>query len=343
MPLPSSHSCFQYYDVIMMSSFIITTSQAITITYINHNSSLHIIITCSLSNIILFHISNAHFLVAILYQTKVSMHPGILLPPTRPPTDVTIFQRWRNHILLTLLVETSEAIRLGFSAITPALITRWFIVVFGILLGGNGVYLLHWISKKLMEHYPMLSCVLAFILVVCGPTISPIPLTPLTACDSLVKRITLTIGYVSICYGLPKLHLDGTILEAGSGISTLSSHQILCIMSGLWHMDRGDYNFRWVRNDSHTLIDSARSTRSDEMGGQSQSHDHDHVDLSAVISDELLQCMSHYLLLFHFQATAGIGICWAAFEVYSNTVFFWGMAAYAGVHCCLYYVFKSRH
>jgi len=185
----------------------------------------------------------------------------------------------------------------------------------------------------------MLSCVLAFILVVCGPSICPIPLTPLTACDTLVQRVTLAIGYISICYGLPKLQLDGTILEAASGITTLSSHQILCIISGVWLMDRGDYNFRWVRNDAQALVDSASSTstRSD------QSQSHDHVDLSAVISDELLQCMTQYLLLFHFQAAAGIGICWAGFEVYSNTVFFWGMAIYGVVHCCIFYVFKSRH
>lgn len=246
-------------------------------------------------------------------------------PQTRPPTDVTTFQRWKDHILLTLLKETSDAIRLT-SAISISLVTRWAVVVPGILLGGNAVYLLQWIATKLMEFSSILSYMIASLMVLIGPTFCP-PLTPLTGCESWIHRILFTIGYLVICYMLPKLKLLLQLEGSGFGyaIVSLSSHQILCIMAGVWHMDRGDYNFRWVRNDSQRLVDQSN-------------------DDSSGISGELWQCITTYLLLFHFQAAIGIGVCWATFEVYSNAVFFWGIAVYGLVHffvCAMAYAFGA--
>lgn len=250
----------------------------------------------------------------------------------RPPTNLTTVERWKSHILLILLMETSDAIRGLASAITPALFTRWTIVVLGILVGGNGVYLFHWIATKLMLLSSILSYILASLMIISGGIFLP-PLTPMTGCDSWAKRIACTIGYFVICYMLPKMKLEGNGIGIRHVIASLSSHQILCIMSGLWHMDRGDYNFRWVRNDSQMLIDQAMNRSQPRQENQTQTHADN--DLSG-ISDELLQRMTNYLLLYHFQAAIGIGVFWAAFEVYSKTVFFWGIAVYGFVHFSIY-------
>jgi hypothetical protein len=157
---------------------------------------------------------------------------------------------------------------------------------------------------------------------------------------------------------LPKIELkclgtgngigDGiSIKVVGHAIASLSSHQILCIMSGIWHMDRGDYNFRWVRDESQMRIDQAMHTISQtrqENHHRTQSvaaaHDADN-DMNdggrnSNISDEVVQRLTQNLLLFHFQAAIGIGVFWAAFEVYSKTVFFWGIAIHGLVHFSIY-------
>ena len=275
------------------------------------------------------------------------------------PTNITVLERWKNHILIILLKETSDAIRLTSSSITPALITRWTIVIFGILVGGNGVYLFHWIASKLMllSAVNVSSSILTLLMVLSGGIFLP-NLTPLTGCDSWIKRISCTIGYLVICYMLPKIELkclgtgngigDGiSIKVVGHAIASLSSHQILCIMSGIWHMDRGDYNFRWVRDESQMRIDQAMHTISQtrqENHHRTQSvaaaHDADN-DMNdggrnSNISDEVVQRLTQNLLLFHFQAAIGIGVFWAAFEVYSKTVFFWGIAIHGLVHFSIY-------
>jgi hypothetical protein len=65
-------------------------------------------------------------------------------------------QRWRKHILFVGLFEdTSRVLQDGRNAITPALLSTWFVVIVGILLGGNGINFVYYVTKNLLDFAPM--------------------------------------------------------------------------------------------------------------------------------------------------------------------------------------------
>jgi hypothetical protein len=215
--------------------------------------------------------------------------------------------RWRHHILLDLLLETSDAIRIGTtSAITPALLTRWFVVILGILAGGNTFFLVQWLSMKISEYINMVIVyILAISLILIGPDIFP-PLTPLNGCESIYKRILYTIALFILekCkYYLPCLH-------------SWSFEKCLFTISGLWHLDTADYDYRQTQHEALRRI-SERSQN----------------DMS---SEDILQDAVYVFLSYFFEAGAGIGMLWATMNVYSGTIFFWAFVSYASVNAVIY-------
>jgi len=250
--------------------------------------------------------------------------------PSRQPT---ILKRWRQHILLVGLFEdTSRVLSNGRNAITPALVSTWFIVIFGVLIGGNGVNFVHWITIKLMNFSPMLDYVLLISVILAGPDFLP-PLTPMNGSENLINRIVwsclyfghywLTNSYYILGGGIngssnSKLEEEDNE-EKISGQSlmklalSLSSFQLLSIISGIWHTDQGDYNYKRTQRDFHNYY------RSRGRG----------------INDNHLIDVSRYLMMYQFQAACGIGIFWATFEVYSKIVFLYVFIGFFLINVCV--------
>lgn len=262
--------------------------------------------------------------------TRTSLHPlqrneqGEVMESTStssrrpiPKEQDGFVTRWRHHILINLLLETSDVIRIGtISAIEPAMLTKWFVVISGILIGGNALYLVQWLSIKISEY---LNIILVYILGICviwmGPDMLP-PLTPLNGCESIYQRILFTIALwiLEKCkWSLPILH-------------SWSLDKCLFTISGLWHLDRADYEFRKIQRETLTRI----SERNNSVG-----QDHDMGSSSSSVED-ILQGVAHVLLSYCFQAGAGIGMLWASMNVYSGNCFFWSFVFYGSINALIY-------
>jgi hypothetical protein len=216
-----------------------------------------------------------------------------------------IFNRWCNHLILNFLLETSDAIRIGTSAINPPMLTRWFVIFSGILIGGNGVIFLQWAFMKLSEYSEWIAYLLAASLIFLGPDAIP-PLTPLNGCESMSRRFVCTVAFI----GLEKMKSNIPIVHSWSCTTSLF------VISGLWHMDRADYDFR-----------QAHRATLDMMRQHSQN------------SEEMMQGIVHVFLQYYFQAGAGIGMLWAVLNVYTSSIFFWSIVIYGGINAVIYYLY----
>mmetsp|Transcript_38873 Transcript_38873/g.39273 ORF Transcript_38873/g.39273 Transcript_38873/m.39273 type:complete len:223 (+) Transcript_38873:23-691(+) len=211
--------------------------------------------------------------------------------------------------------------------------STWFIVIFGVLVGGNGVNFVDWITIKLINFSPMLDYVLLISVILAGPDFLP-PLTPMNGSENLINRIVwsclyfghywLTNSYYVLDGGInggTKSELEeeedneeknfGQILIKGA--LSLSSFQLLSIISGIWHTDQGDYNYKRTQRDFHNYY------RSRGTG----------------INDNHLIDVSRYLMMYQFQAACGIGIFWATFEVYSKTVLLYAFIGFFVINVCV--------
>mmetsp|Transcript_8178 Transcript_8178/g.15391 ORF Transcript_8178/g.15391 Transcript_8178/m.15391 type:complete len:265 (-) Transcript_8178:199-993(-) len=245
-------------------------------------------------------------------NTTTQENLGGLQSTSRPIIKDDFVTRWRHHILLGLLLETSDAIRIGMaSAISPVMLTRWFVVISGILIGGNGLFIVEWLSIKLSEYIHVLFVyILAIALILIGPDLFP-PLTPMNGCESIYKRILYTVALFILekCkHNLPIIHL-------------WSFEKCLFTISGLWHLDSADYDFRQTQRETLRIL----SESSDSLGRSG--------DMS---SDDILQSVAHVLLSYYFEAGAGIGMLWASMNVYSCSVFFWALVIYGSVNGVIY-------
>mmetsp|Transcript_6199 Transcript_6199/g.11879 ORF Transcript_6199/g.11879 Transcript_6199/m.11879 type:complete len:296 (-) Transcript_6199:61-948(-) len=202
----------------------------------------------------------------------------------RGPPPEQLHLRWRNHLLIKSLREISTVIQRGRAAIDPSTLMRWFMLPTGATVGGLSVHLVKTIMNKLSDYLPtILLYILAIIIVVGGSDILP-PLTLANGCESLVDRLKWTALIVFIHYAryLPDLL---------KGHEAPSSFDALMIISGLWHIDRGDYNYRmfsWV-------CYSRRENSLSEVN----------------LGDTIMT-----LFLYHFQTAAGVGMLWAVGGVY---------------------------
>ena len=247
-------------------------------------------------------------------------------------------QRWRKHILFVGLFEdTSRVLQDGRNAITTALLSTWFVVIFGILLGGNGINFVYYVTKNLLDFAPMwLDSILIMIIIIAGPDFLP-PLTPMNGCENIRNRIIWSFLYFGhywlmnvYHYDVPnnELDVDEEKLAGGGGggtsiitqivayILALSSFQILSIISGIWHMDQGDYFYRQTQHNFQHVF------RSRGSGGTPSNE------------DELIN-ISRCLMMYQFEAACGIGIFWATFEVYSTTVFLYVFIGFFVMNVCI--------
>jgi hypothetical protein len=98
-----------------------------------------------------------------------------------------------------------------------------------------------------------------------------------------------------------------------SYILALSSFQIFSIISGIWHMDQGDYFYRKTQHNFHNYFRSRGISPND---------------------NELIDA-SRYLMMYQFEAACGIGIFWATFEIYSTTVFIYVFIGFFVMNICI--------
>ena len=225
----------------------------------------------------------------------------------RGPPPEQWYLRWRNHLLINSLREASAMIQAGRAEIDPSTFMRWFILPIGAIMGGFSVNLVKVIMDKLDYYLPtVLFYILGIIVVLGGPDILP-PLTLVNGCESLMDRVKWTALFIFINYAqyLPDLL---------KGHEATSSFNVMMIISGLWHIDRGDYNYKmftWIcsnRSEYHLSEDNVKETL-------------------------------HKMALYHFQAAAGVGMLWAVFGVYSPGAFFQALVIYSAanlsIYCCL--------
>jgi hypothetical protein len=260
-------------------------------------------------------------------NTPTNNHPLQQQQRIPPSFSLSTLKRWRKHILFVgLFKDTSRVLRDGRDAITPALMSTWFIVIFGILLGGNGINFVYYITKKLMDFAPMwLDSILLMIVILAGPDFLP-PLTPMNGCEYIKNRIIWSFLYFGH-YWLMNIHYlpDGSTNKSELGenqvdeeklvsyILALSSFQIFSIISGIWHMDQGDYFYRKTQHNFHNYFRSRGISPND---------------------NELIDA-SRYLMMYQFEAACGIGIFWATFEIYSTTVFIYVFIGFFVMNICI--------
>ena len=84
----------------------------------------------------------------------------------------------------------------------------------------------------------------------------------------------------------------------------------MMIVSGLWHIDRGDYNNKkyqliFVRNLDHAM------------------------------DEENIGNTLNFLILDYFRCAAGVGMLWAGFDVYSLATFSKVLLGYTGIQLLL--------
>mmetsp|Transcript_32888 Transcript_32888/g.60659 ORF Transcript_32888/g.60659 Transcript_32888/m.60659 type:complete len:293 (-) Transcript_32888:45-923(-) len=222
----------------------------------------------------------------------------------RGPPPEQLHLRWRNHLLLKSLREVSIVIQRGRAAIDPSTLMRWFMLPTGATVGGVSVHLVKIIMNKLSDYLPtVLLYILAIIIVVGGPDILP-PLTLANGCESLVDRLKWTALIVFIHYAryLPDLL---------KGHEATSSFDVLMIISGLWHIDRGDYNFKMFSWECYSRRENSLSEGN--------------------LGDTIMT-----LFLYHFQTATGVGMLWAVGGVYSFGAFSMIILLYIAV-CLIHY------
>mmetsp|Transcript_3450 Transcript_3450/g.8765 ORF Transcript_3450/g.8765 Transcript_3450/m.8765 type:complete len:283 (-) Transcript_3450:1890-2738(-) len=223
------------------------------------------------------------------------------------------YRRWKNHMIIRSLNEVSNLIQHGIVSIDidslPATLVRWCVLPMGTILGGFGVHLARYIINMIVYYLPMsLVYIILAIVVLGGPDILP-PLTLANGQERLIDRLKWTAPFTFIHYShyLPEL-LKGYELP-------LSSYNIMAFMSGIWHFDRGDYN--------HAKF-------SHELGCNDRMREY-------FMREENINTMTQQMMLFHFQAAAGVGMVWAACGIYSFTAFFMALALLVVVHFFVYY------
>ena len=203
------------------------------------------------------------------------------------------YKRWRRHLILVALQELSAVLQHGWSAMDISTVMRWFMLPIGCIMGGFAVSLVEIIVAKLESYLSQwVLCIIVIGVILGGPDLLP-PLTLANGCESLMDRLKWTTVFALFHY------IRDYLPEP---MQSISSFNFIFIISGIWHFDRGDYNynfFSWV------------------CANRTQALSQDNVKITV-----------QSLALYHFQAAAGVGMLWAAFGVYSFGAFFKALLLY---------------
>ena len=100
-------------------------------------------------------------------------------------------------------------------------------------------------------------------------------------------------------------------------LQSISSFNFIFIISGIWHFDRGDYNYK--------MFSWVCANRTEQA-----------------LSQDNVKRTVQSLALYHFQAAAGVGMLWAAFGVYSFGAFFKALLLYIAFQFFTRFCFGGR-
>lgn len=223
--------------------------------------------------------------------------------------SIRFIERWRNHFLIDFFHEISQIIRQNeTSAITSLFLFRISISVLGVIIGGNTVYLIQILNDKTKTYSAILYYILMAIVILIGPDLFFFPpVTPLNGCT----------------------HLNTRLQFAAACLIIAPSYNAMCIISGLWHIDRGDINFRNLDNETQDTLNQIQGLRNVE-------HFNYHRE-EQLIRNRATISLTYCL----FRAMFGVGMAWAGAEIYSSAVFLWAMAFYIATQVICFMVSKQ--
>ena len=137
--------------------------------------------------------------------------------------------RWRNHLLINTWQDMLAILQDETKALDPrTLVMNFAVLPMGVIFGGFAVGGVRWALECLLFYLPVW-CVYAvgLVIVLGGPDLLP-PLTLMNGCEELIHRIIWT----SIVAGWYYF------------INENNAYKYIMIVSAIWHIDRGDYNYK---------------------------------------------------------------------------------------------------
>lgn len=209
---------------------------------------------------------------------------------------IQFIERWRNHFLIDFFKEISEIIRRNeTSAITTLFLFRISISVLGVILGGNTVYLIQILNDKTKTYSAILYYIFMAIVILIGPDLFFFPpVTPLNGCTHLNRRLQIAAACLIIA----------------------PSYNAVYLISGLWHIDRGDINHRKLKNETQDTLNQMQELRSVEH-------------FNYRWEEQLVRNRATIPLAYClFRSMFGVGMTWAGAGIYSSAVFLLAMAFY---------------
>lgn len=221
---------------------------------------------------------------------------------------VEFFERWSNHLLTDFFKDISEIIRRNeASAMTSLLLFKISVCALGVILGGNTVYLIQTLNEKTKTYSSILYYILMTSIILIGPDLFFLPpVTTLNGCTNLKTRSQ----FAAICFISPHCNT-------------------VYIISGLWHIDRGDFNHRKLKNEMQDTLNQMQELRNVEHFNHRL--EEQLVRNNATIS--LAYCL--------FRAMFGLGMTWAGAGIYSSAVFLWAMVFYIATQV-LYFMISKK-
>lgn len=186
----------------------------------------------------------------------------------------------------------------GSDVLDPrTLVMNFGVLSMGLIFGGFGVGVVRWLVGDILLYNLPIWCVYAIVfgVILGGPDLLP-PLTLANGCEDLTHRIIWTALMVLYCYF--------TIWA--------DAYKCIMIVSGLMHIDRGDYNFKKF---------------------QYICYPRQHIALS---EENVSNTITFFYLCF-FRAASGVGMLWAACGVHTLDQFFKAMVVYFGINLFIYF------
>ena len=223
---------------------------------------------------------------------------------------IQLVKRWRTHLLIDLFKGMSEIMRQNRTppTITPLFLFKISTSILGVIIGGNAVFLIQMLNNKIKTFSPTLYYILMAIIILIGPDLFFIPpITPLNGCTMLKRRLQIGVACLII----------------------QPTYRVIYVISGFWHMDRGDFHHRKSQNYAQDALNDIQELRNVEHINHRR--EEEIIMNSAMIS--LTYC--------RFRVMFGVGMAWAGSEIYSSTAFLWAMVFFI-VTQVIFVVFESQ-
>lgn len=269
----------------------------------------------------------------------------------------------RGHILMYFLRDTSKVLR--GSGIPPALIFQWFLFIFGALVGSSGINVLNWFVTKIMNYSISLGYILFAITVICGNSILP-PLTPMNGCINLTRRLFwsfLILGHYWLMDAFFRGSSFETKLLASSTtpcrilalLTSLTSFEVVSLISGYWHFHLGNANYRKAQVDVHLSIQervmevaSQRNLDRFLNGNENEKLTpllpETGENMAAMMGPRFMEDIIQFLQLCFFRTTCGIGILWTLFDSYTKRYIYYATYFIVAFHLGIYMLGRAnRH